>query len=746
MGLLFFRDFAYPEAVDSTNCRMASRCINAFFLWVVIVHLSFLNVLGINRDGVALIAFKTAILEDPEGSLGNWNASDETPCAWNGISCTQIGDDKERRVVGISIPKRQLVGIIPSVLGALVYLRRVNMRHNRLNGSLPRELFNAEGLQSLFLNGNFLTGPLPEEVGKLRYLQILDLSSNSFVGIIPPAINNCTRLRRLVLNNNNFSGPVPQGMGNSLPSLQQLDLSSNLLNESIPPDLGNLSHLQSTLNLSNNSLTGSVPASLGNLPEKVSIDLTYNKLTGSIPQNGALANQGPTAFVGNPGLCGSPLRKPCPTPPTSSSIPNLPNLGPPHKGPSVETVTKGKGLSRGAIVAIAIGDVAGIALISLIFLYCYWRALGCQDESSKEESTTGGRGRGWFCFRRKDDSEVYSENMEQADLVALDGQVSYDLDELLRASAFVLGKSGVGIVYKVVLEDGLTLAVRRLGEGGSHRFKEFQAEVEAIGRIRHCNIVTLRAYYWSVDEKLLIYDYIPNGSLAAALHGKSATSSPLLWAARLKIAKSVAKGLAHIHECSPKKYIHGDLKPTNILLGLNMEPYIADFGLGRLASIAGALSTRQHVMIGITHPESKLGSEAQSAPFPSIGTTHPAQGILMSPGSSYQAPEVSKTLKPTQKWDVYSFGVILLELLSGKSPLVQVGSSEMDLVRWVQVSIEEKKPLPDVLDPVLVEELHKEEEILGVLKIALGCVQGFPERRPSMKHVAELLEKVSGPI
>lgn len=334
--------------------------------------------------------------------------------------------------------------------------------------------------------------------------------------------------------------------------------------------------------------------------------------------------------------------------------------------------------------------------------------------------------------------------MEQADLVALDGQVSYDLDELLRASAFVLGKSGVGIVYKVVLEDGLTLAVRRLGEGGSQRFKEFQAEVEAIGRIRHCNIVTLRAYYWSVDEKLLIYDYIPNGSLAAALHGKAATSSPLLWAARLKIAKSVAKGLAHIHECSPKKYIHGDLKPTNILLGLNMEPYISDFGLGRLASIAGALSTKQNVMIGITHPESKLGLEAQSAPGHSMGFT--SQGILMSPGSSYQAPEVSKTLKPTQKWDVYSFGVILLELLSGKSPLIQVGCEEMDLVRWVQVSIEEKRPLPDVLDPVLVEELHKEEEILGVLKIALGCVQGFPERRPSMKHVAELLEKVSGPI
>lgn len=102
----------------------------------------------------------------------------------------------------------------------------------------------------------------------------------------------------------------------------------------------------------------------------------------------------------------------------------------------------------------------------------------------------------------------------------LDAKVAFDLDELLKASAFVLGKSGIGIVYKVVLEDGLTLAVRRLGEGGSQRFKEFQTEVEAIGKLRHPNIVTLKAYYWSVDEKLLIYDFIPNGNLATTIHGE----------------------------------------------------------------------------------------------------------------------------------------------------------------------------------------------------------------------------------
>ncbi|CAI9780986.1 unnamed protein product [Fraxinus pennsylvanica] len=156
----------------------------------------------------------------------------------------------------------------------------------------------------------------------------------------------------------------------------------------------------------------------------------------------------------------------------------------------------------------------------------------------------GKGGKECLCFK-KDESETLSENVEQYDLVALDVHVAFDLDEVLKASTFVLGKSGIGIVYKVVLEDGLTLAVRRLGEGGSQRFKEFQTKVKAIGKLRHPNIVTLRAYYWSVDEKLLIYDFIPNGNLSIAIHGKPGlvTYMPLSWSMRVNIMKGVAKAL-----------------------------------------------------------------------------------------------------------------------------------------------------------------------------------------------------------
>lgn len=171
------------------------------------------------------------------------------------------------------------------------------------------------------------------------------------------------------------------------------------------------------------------------------------------------------------------------------------------------------------MIAIVVGDALAIGLIAMLFFYCYRRAISSKNKAQTENSSSDSKDkkRG-FCWG-KDGSEVSAENVEQFVLISLDKQVRFDLDDLLKGSAFVLGKSAIGIVYEVVLDDGLTLAVRRLGDGGSQRFRDFQTEVQAIGKVRHPNIVQLRAYYWSADEKLLIYDYIPNGNLAGAIHG-----------------------------------------------------------------------------------------------------------------------------------------------------------------------------------------------------------------------------------
>ncbi|KAL5229130.1 hypothetical protein ABZP36_017395 [Zizania latifolia] len=681
-------------------------------------------------DGQALLAFKAAVLRDPEGALADWNLSTAAnPCAWNGVSCGG-GGGGDRRVVALSLPKKGLVGALPAS-PLPDSLRHLNLRSNRLFGELPaRLLAGAVGLQSLVLYGNELYGVIPPELGDLPYLQILDLSSNSLNGTLPGAILKCRRLRALALGRNNLTGPLPSGFGRELSALERLDLSHNQFSGDIPEDIGILSRLEGTVDLSHNEFSGPIPASLGKLPEKVYIDLTYNNLSGPIPQNGALENRGPTAFVGNPGLCGPPLKNLCSPDAMPSSNPFVPKDGDsavPGAGSG-----KNKGLGKVAIVAIVLSDVVGILFIALVFFYCYWRAVASKEKGQEGAAGLKGSrcGKDCGCFSR-DESATPSEDAEQYDLVALDQQVRFDLDELLKASAFVLGKSGIGIVYKVVLEDGLTMAVRRLGEGGLQRFKEFQTEVEAIGKVRHPNIVTLRAYYWSFDEKLLIYDYIPNGNLSAAIHGKPGTMTfiPLPWDARLKIMQGVAKGMSFLHEFSPKKYVHGDLRPNNVLLGLNMEPYISDFGLGRLANIAGGSPLTQSDHVGLDKAQSQ--SDASVSP-------------LVSKGPCYQAPEALKTMKPSQKWDAYSYGVILLEMITGRSPIVLLETMQMDLVQWVQFCIEEKKPSADVLDPSLASDSERENEMIAVLKVALACVQANPERRPSMRHVAETLERLNG--
>lgn len=720
------------------------NCINLWFemgslvLLVLLVCSSCVVVCSLNPEGSALLLFKQSVYRDPEGSLGNWNASDESPCSWNGVTC------KEGKVVSVSIPKKRLYGLLPSALGSLPDLRHVNLRNNKFFGSLPLELFRAGGLQSLVLYGNSLSGSLPNEIGKLGYLQTLDLSQNMLNGSIPTSIIQCKRLKTLHLSQNNFTGSLPDGFGVNLVALENLDLSFNKFNGSIPSDMGNLSNLQGTVDLSHNLFGGPIPASLGNLPEKVYIDLTYNNLSGPIPQNGALMNRGPTAFIGNPGLCGPPLKNPCSpdtTGATAPTFPYFPSNYPPQSDDSARGSGKARGLSKSAIIAIVVGDVVGICVLGLLFSYCYSKM--CVRSRTKDDNVHGfekGRKRRkeCLCFR-KDESETLSENVEQYDLVPLDSQVAFDLDELLKASAFVLGKSGIGIVYKVVLEEGLTLAVRRLGEGGSQRFKEFQTEVEAIGKLRHPNIVTLRAYYWSVDEKLLIYDYISNGSLANALHGKAGLVSftPLPWSLRLRIMKGIAKGLVYLHEFSPKKYVHGDLKPNNILLDQTMEPHISDFGLGRLANIAGGSPTLQSNRMASEKPQERIQKSTSSEFSTIISSTNL--------GSYYQAPEALKVIKPSQKWDVYSFGVILLEMITGRYPIVQVGTAEMNVVHWIQLCIEEKKPLSDVLDPYLAEDADKEEEIIAVLKIAMACVHSSPERRPAMRHISDALERLAIP-
>ncbi|KAI3817471.1 hypothetical protein L1987_11262 [Smallanthus sonchifolius] len=692
---------------------------------------------GLTTDGLSLLSIKSAV-DGGDTVFSDWNDNDSTPCHWSGVTCANISGVSDPRVVGIALAGRNLRGYIPSELGNLVYLRRLNLHDNSFHGSIPDQIFNATSLHSIFLYGNNLSGALPASICNPPRLQNVDFSHNSLSGTAQKFLGNCRQLQRLILAGNEFSGEIPSGIFPELANLIQLDLSSNSLNGSFPYDIGQLKSLSGTLNISFNHFTGKLPASLGDLPLTVSFDLRHNNFTGEIPQTGSFANQGPTAFLNNPSLCGFPLQKTCRD--NSSTIPP----GTQSFSPAVDENETKKGLKPGLIILISVADAFGVALIGLVIVYLYWRRKDSNGCSCTCKGRFGGNQKSKFCSFPcvsgfpNTDSEAESEKGDAVSggasggggegggggLVAIDKGFSFELDELLKASAYVLGKSGLGIVYKVVLGNGIPVAVRRLGEGGEQRYKEFVAEVQAIGRVKHPNVVKLRAYYWALDEKLLISDFISNGNLASALRGQ--TSTILSLSTRLKIAKGTARGLTYLHECSPRKFVHGDIKPSNILLDNDHQPHISDFGLNRLINITG------------NNPSSSGGFMGGALPYL----------IQTEKVNNYQAPEARvSSNRPTQKWDVYSFGVVLLEMLTGRSPEFSSPTTSTsieipDLVKWVRKGFEEETPLSDMVDPMLLQEVHAKKEVLSVFHLALACTERDPDIRPRMKTVSESLEKI----
>ncbi|KAK3412011.1 hypothetical protein EUGRSUZ_I00762 [Eucalyptus grandis] len=541
----------------------------------------------------------------------------------------------------------------------------------------------ASRVVGLSLRGSRLAGSIPSDMGMLRYLRTLDLSNNSLNGTLPDTLFGAAELRVLDLSDNRVEGPIPPAVGM----------------------LGNLQQL----NLSNNALTGSLPANLTALPNLTVVSLKNNYLTG-----------------------------------------------------------------------IVVGDIAGIAIVAAIFV-CVRRikkrkkslaAAPAKREPSATAgdawSSTSSESRGftrWSCLRKRGDNDGESSETNASDTDDKDDAKSFDnahrpekqepykqgmlvtidkgggggdkmaaleLETLLKASAYILGATGSSIMYKAVLEDGTTLAVRRIGESGVERFKDFEAQVRAVAKLVHPNLVRVRGFYWGADEKLIIYDFVPNGSLANARYRKVG-SSPchLPWEARLRIAKGVARGLAYLHE---KKHVHGNLKPSNILLGGDMEPKIGDFGLERL--VTGDTSYKAG------GSARNFGSKRSTASRDSLQDLGPGPSPSPSPSSiggisPYHAPESLRSLKPSPKWDVFSFGVILLELLSGKVVAVD------ELGQANGVVVDDQARAMRMADVTIRGDLEgKEEALLACFRLGLSCASPLAQKRPSMKEALHVLEKI----
>ncbi|KAK7263191.1 hypothetical protein RJT34_30777 [Clitoria ternatea] len=742
---------------------------------------------ALSEDGVRLLSFKYALLNDPLKVLANWNYSDYTPCSWNGVLCSNVEttNGTQYRVTSLSLPDSQLVGSIPFDLGSIQHLQILDLSNNSLNGSLPSSLSQASQLRFLNLSNNLITGEVPEPITELRNLQVLNLSDNALAGTVPKELSNMQNLTVVSLKNNYLSGFLPGG----LRTLQVLDLSSNLLNGTLPPDFDG--DAMRYLNISYNRFSGEIPTDFAaRIPGNATVDVSFNNLTGEIPGSTALLSQDSESFRGNVDLCGEPTKKPCPIPSSPSSDPRISS---PTSPPAIAAIPKtpfdpplaptgsslqkqGGGLRRGTIIGIVVGDIVGIGILAMIFVYVYRLKRkkevesGIKNEAAlarSESSSTTSESRGftrWSCLRKRAEEEESSETTSSSDsdleggngegkkknykgnennqkqqenktgtLVTVDGERELELETLLKASAYILGATGSSIMYKAVLEDGTSLAVRRIGENGVERFKDFENQVRVIAKLVHTNLVRVRGFYWGHEEKLIIYDFVPNGCLANVRYKKVGSSpSHLPWEIRLKIAKGMARGLAYLHE---KKHVHGNLKPSNILLGNDMEPKIGDFGLERIVTGDTSYKAGGSARIFGSKRSTASRDSFQDMTFGPSPSPSPSSISGVSP---YHAPESLRNLKPHPKWDVYSFGVIFLELLTGKVLVLD------DMGQGPGVLVDDKNRALRMVDMAIRVDMEgKEETLLGYFKLGYSCVSSVPQKRPSMKEVLQALEKIS---
>jgi hypothetical protein len=490
----------------------------------------------------------------------------------------------------------------------------------------------------------------------------------------------------LDLSYNFLSGTIPDNLG-AMSYLQVLNLGHNRLNGNIPESFGDLKAL-GVLDLSHNSLQGFIPGSLQSLSFLSDFDVSNNNLSGLIPSGGQLTTFPASRYANNSNLCGVPLLK-C--------------------GASNHSVTLRTSKKKQPIAILIVISLLFFLLFVVVVSLALYRVRKAREKDElREKYVESLPTSGTSSWKLSTFPEPLSINVATFKKPLRKLTFAHLLEATNGfSSESLIGSGGFGEVYKAKMKDGSVVAIKKLIRVTGQGDREFIAEMETIGKIKHRNLVPLLGYCKVGDERLLVYEYMKYGSLETVLHERI-KSSKLAWETRKKIALGSARGLAFLHHSCIPHIIHRDMKSSNILLDENFEARVSDFGMARLVN---ALDT--HLTVST---------------------------LAGTPG--YVPPEYYQSFRCTAKGDVYSYGVILLELLSGKRP---IDSSEFgddnNLVGWSKKLYRERRII-EILDPDLVMLTSSEGELFQYLRIAFECLEERPYRRPTMIQVMAMFKEL----
>ncbi|MBA0630677.1 hypothetical protein Godav_002748 [Gossypium davidsonii] len=639
-----------------------------------------------------------------------------------------------------SVAENQLTGKLPSSIGNLSrQLSLLVMNNNFFHGSLPGEISNLVNLTLIAFENNSLTGTIPPSIGTLPNLQYIFLHENKFSGKVPESLGNLTYLAEVHLSNNLLEGTIPSSLGNCH-GLQLLDLSVNLLNGTIPSDIFGIPGLGKVLNLSFNSLSGFVPFELGDLNMVQAIDLASNQLSGDIP-----------VTIGD---CSSLLYLDMSRNSFQGSIPNSLD-----KLKAVEYIDLSSNNLTGNISAsleslkflqvlnLSRNQLSGevpkagifenstaVSLSGNLKLCGGVPDLGLPKCDSHEKKSGGSKLKTvlaatfasvafiiivsmlvfWFVRKKDSDLRAVNEEANSPEMYPMYRQQDLKLATRNFSQEYMIGEGSFGSVYKGVFEDGSLAAIKVFKMGQHGASKSFIAECEALRSIRHRNLVKIISLCSAGDFKALVLKFMPNGNLEQLLHLRiedCEVEKVVDMNQRLKIAQDVALALEYLHHDCETPVVHCDLKPSNVLLDEEMSAHVGDFGLARIL-----LKNSPNA-----HLSSSVGLKG------SIG---------------YMAPEYGMGAGVSTQGDVYSFGILILEMFTRKRPIDHLFSGDMDLQKWVSMH------LPDHFYNIVDNELKAKEwqaehadSMARILNIGLMCARKSPEERPTMREVSVMIKK-----